>query len=95
MRSHARFIYFFLAQIFLRMVVLERECKNLSFEKIVKIVSLTSCEIVARTHARVPPSIPRWMFDHYEEVGLSKTLENIMELGRPTNYEIIARPLAG
>jgi len=33
------------------------------------------------------------MFDHFEEVGLSKTLENIVELGRPTFSEIFARPL--
>ena len=52
-RSHARFLYSFLAQIFLQIVVLERECKNLGFEKIIKIVSPTSFEIVARTHARV------------------------------------------
>ena len=94
-RSHARFIYSFLAQIFLQIVVLERECRNLDFKKIVKIMSPISFEIVARTHARVPQSIPRWMFDHFEEVGLSKALENIVELGRPTCSEIAARPLAG
>ena len=66
MRSHARFLYSFLAQIFLRMVVLERECRNLDFEKIMMIVSLTSFEIVAQTHARVPQSIPRWMVDHFQ-----------------------------
>ena len=77
------------------MDVLERECRNLGFEKIVKIVSPTSFEIIAQTHARVPQSIPKWMFDQYEEVELSKTLENIVELERPTCSEIIARPLAG
>jgi len=69
-----RFLYSFLDMIFLRMVILERECRNLGFEKIVKIVSPTSFEIVAKTDARVPKSILRWMFDHFEEVGLSKTL---------------------
>ena len=67
---------------------LEREHRNLGFGKIVKIVSPTSFEIVAQTHARVPQLIPRWMFDHFEEVGLSKTIENIVELGRPTIFDI-------
>ena len=71
----------------------EREYKNLGFEKIMKIVSPTSFEIVARTHARVPQSISRWIFDHFEEVGLSKALENIVELQRPSFSEVIARPL--
>ena len=73
------------------MVVLERECRNLGFEKIVKIVSPISFEIVALTHSRVPQSILRWMFDLYEEMGLSKTLENIVEVGRPTCSEIVTR----
>ena len=30
---------------------------------------------------------------HYEEVELSKTLENIVELERPTFSEVVARPL--
>ena len=60
-----------------------------------KIVSLTCFETEAWTHARVPQSIPRWMFDHFGEVRLSKTLENIVELRRPTCSEIIAWPLAG
>ena len=34
------------------------------------------------------------MFDYFEEVRLSKTLENIMKFGRPTCSEIITRPLA-
>ena len=79
---------------FLQVVILERECRNLSFGTIVKVVSPTSFEIVARTHARVPQSFSRWMFDHVEEVRLSKTLENIMELER-TCSQIAARPLAG
>jgi len=93
-RSHARSLYSFLAQIFLQIVVLEREYRNLGFRKIMKIMSPTSFETVTRTHARVPQSIPRWMFHHFEEVGLSKTLENIVELGRPTCSEIATRPLA-
>ena len=80
--------------IFLQVNVLERECRNLGFEKFVKIVSPTSFEIVARTHTRVPQLIPRWMFDHFEEVGLSKTFKNIVKLGWPTFSEIVARPLA-
>ena len=88
-------LYSFLTQIFLQIVVLERECRSLGFGKFVKIVSPTSFEIVAQTHARVSQSIPRGMFDHFEEVGLSKTLGNIVELGRPTCSEIVARPLTG
>ena len=34
------------------------------------------------------------MFDYFEEVTLSKTLENIMKLGRPIFSEIVARPLS-
>ena len=94
MRSHARFLYSFLAQFFLQTVVLKRECKNFGFEKILKIVSPTSFEFIAQTHARVPQSIPRWIFDHFEEVGLSKSLENIVKLGRPTFSKIVARPHA-
>ena len=33
------------------------------------------------------------MVVHYEEVELSKTLENIVELERPSFFEVIARPL--
>ena len=94
MRSHARFLYSFLAQIFLQMIVLERECLNLDFEKIVKIVSPTCFEIVAQTHARVLYSCPRLMIGHFEEVKLSMTLKNIIELGRPTFSEIFVRPPA-
>ena len=68
---------------------------NLGFGKFVKSVGPTSFEMVARTHARVPQSIPIWMFDHFEEVRLSKTLENIVKLGMPTCSDIIAWPLAG
>ena len=35
------------------------------------------------------------MVVHYEEVELSKTLANIVELERPSFSEIIARPLVG
>ena len=34
------------------------------------------------------------MFDHFEEVRLSKTLENIVELERPTFSEIFVWPPA-
>jgi len=76
------------------MVVLERECRILDFEKIAKIGSPTSFEIVARTHVRVLYSCPRPAIGYFEEVGLSMTLENIMKLGRPTFPEIIVRPPA-
>ena len=35
------------------------------------------------------------MVVHYEEVELSKTLENIVELERPTFSDVVARPLVG
>jgi len=54
--------------IFLQVNGLEREYKNISFGKIVKIVSPTYFEIVARTHARVPYSFPGQMVVRYEEV---------------------------
>ena len=76
------------------MVNLERECRNLSFGKIVKIMSPTSFEIVARTHARVLYSCLKLMIDYFEEVGLSMNLENFVELGRPTFLEIFIRPPA-
>jgi len=34
------------------------------------------------------------MAGHFEEVGLSMNLKNIVELGRPTFSEIVTRPLA-
>ena len=58
-------------------------------KKNVKIVSPTSFENVARTHARVLLSIPRWMFDHFDEMGSSKTLKNIVKLGRPIFPEML------
>ena len=36
-----------------------------------------------QTHARVIYSCPRQMIGHFEKVGLSMTLENVVELGRP------------
>ena len=48
----------------------EREYKNHSFGKIVKIVNPTCFEIEARTHARVPYSFSGQMVVHYEEVEL-------------------------
>ena len=50
--------------------------------------------MIARTHARVLYSCPRLMVGHFEEVGLSMNLQNIMEFGRPTFSEIVAGPLA-
>ena len=89
MRTPVRFLYSFLDQIFLRMVVQERECRNLGFKKIVKIVSPTSFEIVTRTHVRVLYSCSRLMVGHFEKVGLSMTLENIVKLGRLLYYFLI------
>jgi len=81
--------------IFLQVNGPEREYKNLDFGKRVKIVSPAYFKIEAWTHARVPYSFPRQMVDHYEEVELRKTLENIVELERPSFSEIVARPLVG
>ena len=69
---------------YLQVVILEKECRNLGFENFVKSVSPTCFEIVARTYARVPYLFPGQMVIHYEEVELSKTLENIVELERPS-----------
>ena len=77
------------------MNVLARECRNLGFEKIVKIVSPTCFEIEAWTHARVPYSFPGQIVVYFEEVELSKTLENIVELERPMFSDVVARPLVG
>ena len=33
-------------------------------------------------------------FGHFKKVGLNMNLENIVELGRPTFFEIFVRPLA-
>ena len=63
--------------IFLQVDVLERECMNFGFGKI---VSPTCFEIEVWTQARVPYSFPRQMVVYYEEVELSKTLENIVKL---------------
>jgi len=71
----------------------EREYKNLGFGKIVKIVSPRCFEIEAWTHTRVLYSFPGQMVVHYEEVELSKTLENTVKLERPSFSEVVARPL--
>ena len=78
---------------YLQVVVLEKECRDLGFENFVKNVSPKYFEMVARTHAKVPYSFSRQMVVHYEEVERSKTLENIVELERPTFSDIVARPL--
>ena len=93
MQTPARFLYSFLDLIFLHLNGPEREYKNLGFRKIMKIVSPTCFEIKTWTHARDPYSFSGQMVVHYEEVKLSKTLENIMELERPTFSEVVARPL--
>ena len=62
----------------------EREYKNLGFGNFVENVSQKCFEIEAWTHTRVPYSFPGQMVGHYEEVELSKTLENTVELERPS-----------
>ena len=94
-RTPARFLYSFPDMMFLQVDVLKKECRDLGFEKFMKSVSSTCFEIVARTYTRVPQSIPRQMFDHFEEVGLSNTLENIIELERLSCSGVVAWPLAG
>ena len=72
------------------MIVLERECRNLSFRKFVKSVSPSCFEIVSQTHARVSQLISRQMFDHFEEVELSKTLEKLWNWG---GHHVLKLPL--
>ena len=78
---------------FLQVDVLERECRNLSFEKIVKIVSPKCFEIEAQIHESTPYSFSGQMVGHSEKVKLSMNHENIEKLGRPSFSEIVARPL--
>ena len=75
MQTPERFLYSFLDLIFLQVDVLERKYKNLSFGKIVKIVSLSCLEIEIWTHTRVLYSFPGQMVVHYEEVELSRLLK--------------------
>ena len=56
MRTPVRFLYSFLDVIVLQVNGPEREYKNLSFEKIVKIVSPKYFEIEAQTHESTPYS---------------------------------------
>ena len=59
---------------------LERMSMNL--EILDDMVSPTSIEIVARTHAKVSYSCSRLMIGHFEEGGLSMNLENIVKSRR-------------
>ena len=52
--------------IFLQVDVLERECRNLGFEKFMKSVSPTCFEIVAQTHANIPYLFSGQMVVHFE-----------------------------
>ena len=73
-----------IVSLFFRIEELERMSMNL--EIVVDMVSLTCFEIIARTHARVLYSCQRLMVAHFEKVGLSTNLENIMELKSPTFF---------
>ena len=64
---------------------------KVGFENFGETVSLSDFKIVARTHARILYSCPKLMIGHFEKVGLSMALENIMKLGRPTFSEIFVR----
>ena len=75
------------------MDALEWKYKNLGFGNFVKSVSQQCFKIEAWTHTRVLYSFPRQMVVHYEEVELSKTLENTVKLERPMFLEVVARPL--
>ena len=76
---------------YLQVVTLEWEYKNLGFGNFVKNVSQKCVEIETWTHTRILYSFPGQMVVHYEEVELSKTLENVLE--RPMFCEVVARPL--
>jgi len=56
----------------------------MNLEILVEMVSPTCFKIVAQTNTRVPCSFSKLMVVHFEEVGLSMNLENIVKLGRPT-----------
>ena len=57
-----------------------------------KNVSQKCFEIKAWTHTRVPYLFPGQMVVYYEEVELSKPLENTVELERPMFSKVVARP---
>ena len=57
-----------------------------------EIVSPLEFVIVVWTHTKVPYSFPRQMVVHYEEVDLSKTLDNTVELERPMFSKVVAQP---
>ena len=56
-----------------------------------EIVSPSDFVIVVWAHAY---SFPKLMVFYFGLVELSKTLENIVELGRPSCFDIVAQPLA-
>ena len=64
---------------YLQVVALEWEYKNLGFGNFVKNVSQKCFEIEAWTHTRVLYLFPGQMVVHYEEVELIKTLKNIVD----------------
>jgi len=53
----ARFLYSFLDMMYLQVVILEKECRDLGFENFVKNVSPKCFEIDAQTHASIPYSV--------------------------------------
>jgi len=68
-RTHIRLSNSFLEWIFLQLDVLKKKYVKLGTEKM---VSPTCFENVARTHARVPYTIPGLMVTHFESVRLKR-----------------------
>ena len=58
-----------------------------------EVMSPLDFAIVARTHARVPYSFPRWLVVHFESVRpekMSMTFEILVEMMSPTYFKIVA-----